>query len=207
VGKSSPRRAFDADAFDDAVLVEAAQRGDRRAFGDLVRRHRPRVFALALRVTRNAADADDVSQDTFVRAFRRLHRFQGRCRFSTWLHRIALNRALSRATNLHRHGGTPFEESKAWSATPLPAHDPHRAYELGERRAALARALAQLSPSLRTTVLMIACEGVNQRDAAARLGCRAGTVGWRLHQARAELRKMLAAAEAAGAQPRSDIAT
>lgn len=197
----------------DAALVDAARAGDRRAFDELVRRHRPRVFALALHLTRSAADADDVAQDTFARAFRRLHRFEGRCRFTTWLHRIALNRAFSRIALARRRRAASLDDPRVFVDTPpSPRHDPHQACELRERQAALLDALARLSPSLRATLLLVAVDGVDQREAATRLGCRTGTIGWRLHQARAELRKTLDAPgpradQGAAPQPRSDIAT
>lgn len=195
----------------DATLVDAARAGDARAFDELVRRHRPRVFALALHLTRSAADADDVTQDTFARAFRRLHRFEGRCRFTTWLHRIALNRAFSRIALARRRRAVSLEEPRVtFDPPPSPRDDPHQAYELREHQAALLDALARLSPPLRATLLLVAVDGVGQREAAVRLGCRTGTIGWRLHQARAQLRRILQAPRTSADEvphPRSDIAT
>src|ERR1700757_3900640 len=78
----------------DEALVAAAKRGDELAFERLVRRHRPRIFALALRYARVREDAEDIVQQTFQKAFVYLHRFQGKSSFSTWLSRIAINEAL-----------------------------------------------------------------------------------------------------------------
>lgn len=211
--RATPQPAKEAPTPTDVALVDAARAGDRRAFDELVRRHRPRVFALALHVTHSAADADDVAQDTFARAFRRLHRFEGRCRFTTWLHRIALNRAFSRIALARRRRAASLDDPRvAVDTPPSPRHDPHQACELRERQAELLDALNRLSPSLRATLLLVAVDGIDQREAAVRLGCRIGTIGWRLHQARAELRARLATSRAgrderAGPQPRSDIGT
>lgn len=177
----------------DETLIALARAGDRRAFDALVQRYRPRVFALALHLTGSAADADDVVQDTFVRAFRRLDRFEGRSRFFTWLYRIALNRALSRTAETGRRRTAPFDDERVRAAVSVDAmDDPRRAYELQERYALLVEALDRLSPSLRATLILVVIHGLEQREAAAILGCREGTVGWRLHEARARLRTSVA---------------
>ena len=70
-----------------------AKRGDSNAFDDLVRKYRPRVYALALHLTGQESDADDITQDAFLRAYSKIHDFEGRSEFFTWLYRIALHRA------------------------------------------------------------------------------------------------------------------
>src|SRR3954464_11787831 len=91
VETAAQRRARDAD-----VLVAAAREGDAAAFGRLVRRFRPRIYALALHLSGSASDADDIAQDAFVQAYRHMRQFQGRSHFFTWLYRITVNRALSK---------------------------------------------------------------------------------------------------------------
>src|SRR5271156_5846283 len=75
-------------------LVDGAKRGDPRAFDELVRRYRKRIFALALHLSGSESDADDISQDVFLRAFHTLEQFEGRSEFFTWIYRLAVNRAL-----------------------------------------------------------------------------------------------------------------
>src|SRR5712672_1695287 len=78
----------------DAALVNAARRHDQEAFEEILARYGPRVFRLAQRITRNHEDAEEVSQDSFTRAFRQMETFRGDSRFSTWLMRIAINQSL-----------------------------------------------------------------------------------------------------------------
>src|SRR5258707_1958054 len=78
-----------------AALVAHAQAGDQAAFCELTRRYRPRIYALALHLTGNAQDADDVAQETFLRAYRSLGEFQGTSQFYTWIYRIAVNLSLN----------------------------------------------------------------------------------------------------------------
>ena len=78
-----------------SALVEAAKSGDPNAFDALVRRYRSRIFALALHLTGSRSEADDITQDAFLRAYKNIERFEGRSEFFTWLYRIALNRALN----------------------------------------------------------------------------------------------------------------
>src|SRR5688500_20381219 len=79
---------------DDDALVQQAQQGDADAFRELVERHSNRVFRLSWRITGDEASAEDAVQETFLRAYRALHRFDARSRFATWLHRIAVNTAI-----------------------------------------------------------------------------------------------------------------
>src|SRR5689334_25329817 len=92
----------------DRELVEAARKGDAEAFGKLVRRHQKRVFRLAVHLLRNAAEAEDVTQEAFVRAYGALDRFDGRSEPFTWLYRITVNLSLNaiRARRTARNAGT-----------------------------------------------------------------------------------------------------
>src|SRR5262245_54623685 len=87
---------------DEADLLARARQGDATAFGALVRLHQRRVYAAALHVTGNHSDADDVTQEAFVRAYRGLGTFDGRSDFFTWLYRIAVNTALNRLRSTRR---------------------------------------------------------------------------------------------------------
>src|SRR5438132_4141901 len=93
---AGPRRSVE----DESAWVERAQAGDQEAFRMLVERHRDRAYGLALRIVRSPADAEDVAQEAFSRAWRALPRFRGESAFGTWLHRIVARRALDRAVAL-----------------------------------------------------------------------------------------------------------
>ncbi len=179
------------------ALVAAARKGHARAFQELVRRFRPRVRALALHLTANASDADDVAQDVFLRAWERLDAFEGRSAFFTWIYRIAVNRALQvRERTASRRTVDPDDPrvtlGVAADATALPQH----ALELRERYAQLLWAFDRLSPLLRSTVALTTLQGLSYPEAGAVLGVPEGTIAWRMHEARAKLREALTSVEA-----------
>jgi RNA polymerase sigma-70 factor (ECF subfamily) len=176
----------------DRELVEAAQAGDAESFGAVVRRHQRRVYRLALHLLRNAAEAEDVTQDTFVRAYGALDRFDGRSEPFTWIYRIAVNLSLNAI-----RARKPSERSSS-------PDDPRVEHLLIERRAKLAspEAVSQdkelalallagidgLSETLRTTLILVVIDGVSHADAGHVLGCSEGTIAWRVHEARRRLR-------------------
>src|SRR4051812_33407452 len=145
--------------------LDRARRGDREAFGRLVRRHQRRVYAAALHILGSHSDADDVTQETFVRAYRGLTGFDGRADFFTWLYRITINTSLNalragkRGSALSQRGSTESQhvggrpESLGQNA-PTPAH---QAQATGEVARVLG-AIAELSPSLRVTLVLATIE-------------------------------------------------
>src|SRR5262249_15937737 len=169
------------------------QAGDRAAFDDLVRRSRARIYALTLHLTGSRSEADDITQDVFTKAYQQLASFAGRSEFFTWLYRIAVNRALNarRDTARGRTSGAGGPRVQAAGAGDADG-DPRRAAELRQTYARLVAALDRLSPSLRSTVVLVALQGLGHDEAAAVLGCSPGTVAWRIHAARGQLRAALA---------------
>lgn len=172
------------------VLVARAKAGDRAAMGELYRRFRPRIYALTLHLTGSPSEADDITQDVFLKAYRRLGTFAGRSEFFTWLYRIAVNRALNaRRDGARRRPTTNLDDPRVLAAVAVDAYgDPRRAAELGQLYARLVAALDRLTPVLRTTVVLVALQGLSHEEAAVVLGCPVGTVGWRMHEARSQLR-------------------
>ncbi len=173
-------------------LVRRAQAGDRAAFDDLVRRYRARIYALTLHLTGSRSEADDITQDVFTRAYQRIGTFAGRSEFFTWLYRIGVNRALNarRATARRRTSG--LDDPRVQAAVAVDAYgDPRRAAELRQTYARLVTALDRLSPALRSTVVLVALQHMSHDEAAAVLGCSPGTVAWRIHEARNQLRRAL----------------
>lgn len=171
------------------ALVAAAKGGDQRAFEALYARYRPRIFALALHLTGEASDAEDVTQDAFLKAYARLESFEGRSAFFTWLYRIALHRALNLQRDRGRRRTVGLDDARVAAAVQVEAcGDPQRALELQERYARLLAAFDGLSDTLRTTVVLTTLQGLSHREAAVVLGTTEGTVSWRVHEARRRLR-------------------
>jgi RNA polymerase sigma-70 factor (ECF subfamily) len=181
----------------DRQLIEQARGGDAQAFGLLVRRHQRRIFRLAFHLVRGAAEAEDVTQETFVRAYQALGRFDGRSEPFTWLYRIAVNLSLNaiRARKSSRTSTTsddPRIEAFLTERRPSQGNDPARSSQDRELARALCDGIDALSDTLRTTLILVCIDGVAHDEAAKILGCPEGTVAWRVHEARRKLRQYLA---------------
>jgi len=171
-----------------AVLVAHAQAGDQAAFAELTRRYRPRIYALALHLTGDAHDADDVAQETFLRAYRKLPGFRAAAEFSTWTYRIAVNLSLNVQRANRRRRTTGLDDPRVALAVQVDASgDPRRAAELRQIYTRLLAALDQLAAPLRSTVVLVALQGLTHEQAGVVLGCPSGTIAWRLHEARQKL--------------------
>jgi RNA polymerase sigma-70 factor (ECF subfamily) len=150
--------------------VERAQAGDAEAFRELVESHSPKVFRLAYRITGDEATAEDAVQETFLRAYRSLGRFDARSGFGTWLHRIAVNTALELVRKQQRHR-SHHEEMPA-GEEPLPSSEPgpDRLALGGEVERAVRSALAGLSPMERTAFILRHFEGRSIAEICDQLG-------------------------------------
>ena len=181
----------------DRELVEQTKAGDSSAFGMLVRRHQRRIFRLAFHLVRSGAEAEDVTQDTFVRAYQAIHRFDGRSEPFTWLYRIAVNLSLNslRARKGSRNttpSDDPRIEALLTETRPSQGRDPATATQEKQMAAALCDGIDALSDTLRTTLILVCIDGLAHEDASKVLGCPEGTVAWRVHEARRKLREYLA---------------
>jgi RNA polymerase sigma-70 factor (ECF subfamily) len=179
----------------DRELVDEARSGKVEAFGILVRRHQKRIYRLAVHLLRDAAEAEDVTQDTFVRAYGALDRFDGRSEPFTWMYRIAVNLSLNaiRSRKTGRKGTTPDDPRiEAFLVERRASHaDPAALAADRQMATALAGAIDELSDTLRTTLILVSVEGLSHTEAAEILGCPEGTVAWRVHEARKKLRAHL----------------
>lgn len=181
---------------DDQELVEASRKGKAEAFGELVRRHQGRLYPTLLRLTGSAEDAQDLLQESFLRAYRKLGRFQGESSFYTWLYRLSVNLALSHQRR--RKGPARLSELRVDRELELdPADRPERSdptlpLELAERDATIQAALDALAPDHRAVVVLKEFDGLRYEEIAETLGVPVGTVRSRLHRARNELRERLA---------------
>ena len=182
--------------------LDRARQGDRDAFGRLVQRHQRRVYAAALHILGNHSDADDVTQETFVRAYRGLASFDGRADFFTWLYRITINTALNalrsdkRGAALSEKGGAEVAqlggrpEALGQSAA-TPADKATQAREVLR----VLDAVAQLSASLRVTLVLATVEELPHKMIAEILEIPEGTVAWRVNEARRLLKQRLSGDE------------
>lgn len=184
----------------DRDLVLRAREGDRDAFAEIVRSNQRKIYAVALRMTRRHEVADDITQDTFVRAFRNLGRFELGRPLRPWLTRIAMNLAINYLNGFAKREqplytedspGGPFERRLSKEES-LEAN-PERSLESQELALDLERAVARLSQEQRTVFLLKVVEEMRYAEIAKLLGISEGTVMSRLSRARGRLKVMLAA--------------
>jgi RNA polymerase sigma-70 factor, ECF subfamily len=164
----------------DPHLVTRAKAGRLDAFEELVRRHRDRVYRIALRMLGNESDAEDATQDAFVSAWKRLHDFRADSQFSTWMHRIVTNRCLD-MLRARRPTSTLPDEREA------PASSPDRIVEGIWQVADLKLAIGRLTPEQRAPVVLRDLGGRSYEEIAEILEISVSAVKSRLHRARLEL--------------------
>jgi len=171
---------------EEAEWIRRAGEGDERAFALLVDRHRDRAFALASRMLRSPAEAEEVAQDAFVRVWRALPRFRGESAFSTWLHRIVVRCALDRLAVLKtRRGREESTDAPPDAAAPLEnALDP----EARERARRMEQVMELLTETQRAVVALFYHEDRSVEEVAHTLGMPENTVKTHLHRARAAMR-------------------
>ena len=191
--------------------LDQARQGDREAFGRLVKRHQRRVYAAALHILGNHSDADDATQEAFVRAYKGLSTFDGRADFFTWLYRITVNTALNalrsdkRGAALHQKGNTEAAHVGGRpEALGQVASSPAQQVQHSGEVSRVLHAVASLSASLRVTLVLATIEELPHKQIAEILDIPEGTVAWRVNEARRLLKQKLAGEEpkpAAAATP------
>ena len=175
----------------DRALVEAAARGSREAFDELVRRHQAAIVTLARVLTSGRGDPEDLAQDVFVRAWRSLRGFRGESTFRTWLHRVAINvirTSLSKQGRLMRI----FVSRESEEGVPEPSSGEEPLDATLARRQVIDRALATLPDELRVAVTLRDMQGLDYKEIAAALDVPIGTVESRIFRARQKLKPLLA---------------
>src|ERR1700722_9209830 len=193
---------MNAEAIYDAGLVRKFNGGDESAFGELMNRHKTRIFAAAMGLLRNHADAEEITQDTFVRAHRGFSKFRGDSSVATWLHRIAVNLArnrywyffrrrrhatLSLDASMGEEGDSTFSDLLS-TAAPDPSQESSR----NEFVEAVQTCMDKLEPSHRRILTMRSVLDLPYESIAATLGINVGTVKSRIARARERLRNRLA---------------
>lgn len=177
---------------DEAELIARASKGDSEAFGVLVERYQRRVANVALSVVHNQDDAIELAQETFVRAYENLSKFESRSSFSTWLYRIAANLAIDFWRREGRHVVLRGEDAEnEIRKLPSDTGDSFKTASRKELSARLTAALEELTPEHRTVILLREVEGLSYDEISEALNCPRGTVMSRLHYARNRLRVLL----------------
>ena len=171
---------------EDAGLVARAQAGEREAFEELARRHAEHLYSIVVRLVPDRHDAEEVTQEAFIRAWRGIGRFNGDARFFTWLYRIGINEARRRASRRPPVGVAVVEVQSVDPPDPRPA--PDRQAEHNDLRGALERAVRSLDPDYRAPLILRDVEGLSTAEAAAIMGLREAAFKSRLHRARLAVR-------------------
>jgi RNA polymerase sigma-70 factor (ECF subfamily) len=184
----------------EAILLEALQRGDEQAFGDFVRGNAGRMLAVARRILKNDDEAQDATQEAFLQAFRAIGRFQGESRLSTWLHRITVNACLMRLRKRKRRPEESIEEllphfdemgRRVDDVSPW-SDDPLERMERAQLQKVVHEAIDRLPDGYRTILVLRDIEGMSSEESARALGIRTEAAKTRLHRARQALRALLA---------------
>ena len=175
----------------DRAFVTRARAGDTEAFRVLVDRHSRGLFRLAYRMTGNGSDAEDVVQESLLRAYRQLRKFDERASFGTWLYRIAVNCSLDVVRSRKRHGeqlsANDAAEQRAASCAPAP----DRLALSGEVRTRVAEAMNELSAAERAAFVLRHYEGLSIEDVSRLLGCQPGAAKHSVFRAVQKLRRAL----------------
>ncbi len=173
-------------------LVGRAAAGDEDAFRTLVDRHGRMVFNVAYRITGERAHAEDVVQETFLRAYRALHRFDGRAGFGTWVHRIAMNASLDTLRQMKTRREVAYEgKAGVLDPAPSPEPGPERVAASGDLRRALARAIATLTDVERVAFVLRHYEGRSTAEIGGHLGLQSSATRQAVFRAVRKLRLAL----------------
>jgi RNA polymerase sigma-70 factor (ECF subfamily) len=175
-------------------LIKRAQAGDSDAFATLFHTHKSRIYSVCLRMTNNAAEAEDLTQDAFLQVFRKITGFRGDSAFSTWLHRISVNTVLMhfRKKSLSQVSlDQPYDSADGGKIRrEIATRDCNLAGCVD--RIALARAIQELPPGYRTIFLLHEVEGYEHQEIAQMLGCSVGNSKSQLYKAKLRIRELLA---------------
>lgn len=181
----------------DIGLVQRVQRGDKTAFDLLVRKYQHKVIKLVSRYMRDAADAEDVAQEAFIKAYRALPQFRGDSAFYTWLYRIAINTAKNAIVSRDRSpvdfdlDMQNLEESNSMQLRLADPETPESLLQTEEVRTTVNRAIESLPEDLRTAIVLRELEGLSYEDIAQAMDCPVGTVRSRIFRAREAIDRKL----------------
>ena|SRR5437867_6270712 len=172
---------------DDADWIQKSLQGDTEAFAELVKRYQVMVHSLTFRMTGSMADAEDLAQDAFVQAYRRLGGFRGEAKFSSWLYRLTMNTCL----NWQKRNQLRSRVYDEWAREQEIKSAKRESFHLDALSQQVQEALLKLHPKQRAAVVLTIYDGLSHGEAARVLGCSETTVSWRVFAARAKLKRWL----------------
>jgi RNA polymerase sigma-70 factor (ECF subfamily) len=182
----------------DAELIERCLRKDNSAWEQIVARYRRKVFHIAYKFTGKHDEAEDLTQEIFLKVFKSLDKFNRDADFSTWLSSVARNFCIDNYRAGKREREVLVEDLVAFDLAPAASGNPHRALEDQDRRSFLRRGLDQLPDKLREAVVLRDLQGLSYQEMADRLGLPEGTVKSRINRGREELARLLLRAHQPG---------
>ena len=187
----------EAGVFDESSFVAKARQGDLTAFNELVNRYSRKIFRLAKHITQNDEDAEDVLQETFLKAFEHLGNFQGQSKFYTWIVRIAVNESLMKLRKRKSDRSVPLDEPVDTGEDTVVREiavwneNPENQYSQEELAKILDEAVQSLRPAFRTVFVLRDIEELSTEETAESLGISIPAVKSRLLRARLQLREKL----------------
>lgn len=196
--KEAPKETFA--ELEDEVLIERTLQGKTRAYDELVRRHSRKLNAMLVQMLNSEADAYDIAQESFLKAFHSLRYFKGNSSFYTWLYSIALNQARNFLRKRKREhafsldndeNGNPLEKDAQLADAAIES-DPVRRAQIVDLRHKLAHAISQLSPAHQEVVNLCDIQGLPYPEIAKMINISEGTLRSRLHYAHRQLQGILA---------------
>lgn len=172
----------------DEDLVLQSQSGDPAAFESLIRNHQHMIHSLTFRMTGSLADAEDLAQETFIRAYEQIGSYRGTAKFSTWLYRIAVNACLNWRQREARRIQVHANCAETIATQLAEAGSAQVETELSQR---VQSVLMNLPAKQRAAIVLTVYDGLNHAEAAQALGCSETTVSWRVFAARRKLKRWL----------------
>ena len=180
----------------DQALVLQSQNGDPAAFAELIRNHQRMIHSLTFRMTGSLADAEDLAQEAFLRAYEQIGTFRGTSKFSTWLYRIAVNTCLNWRQSEARRFQLQEKCAEEFAAWRTDGENPP-----GDQANEIQAALLKLPAKQRAAIVLTIYDGLNHAEAAQVLHCSETTVSWRVFAAKRKLKQLLTAGRAAPSAP------
>ncbi|MGO8671599.1 MAG: sigma-70 family RNA polymerase sigma factor [Capsulimonadaceae bacterium] len=185
----------------DRVLIDRCLRNDTAAFDEVVGRYKNKVYSYILRMVGSTSDAEDLTQEVFIRMYTSLGSFRSQASLNTWLFRIAGNLCIDhyrrgkKNQNIAYSLDDPIDQDESSQVREVPdtTYDPQRVFEQGEMSAQIEKSLTKLPEKLRSVVILHDIEGLQYDEIAQVVGCPLGTVKSRLFNARVQLRDLLSA--------------
>ena len=177
----------------DDYLVDMAKRGKTEAFAELIQRYQKRIYNVIFQFTRNHLDADDLAQETFMKAFKSLKEFKHKSNFYTWIYRIAVNLSLNFLKKKSKEKGRRdfVENYPACESNDFTVSSPENYSLRKELEKRLQDALEFLPLAYKASFILVVFQGMSHSQAARILKCSENTISWRMHKARKILQSKL----------------